>query len=57
MSASPSFRVKVFLSSPSPKSQVQSPKVKTKGTWADNKIPWATHPTPPITFKPEGVLQ
>ena len=25
--------------------QVQSPKVKTKGTWADTKIPWATTPT------------
>ena len=25
--------------------KVQSPKVKTKGTWADTKITWATHPT------------
>ena len=24
--------------------QVQSPKVKTKRTWADTKITWATHP-------------
>ena len=37
--------------------KVQSPKVKTKGTWADTKIPWATTPPPhPITFKHEGVL-
>ena len=26
--------------------KVQSPKVKTKGTWADNKIPSATFPNP-----------
>ena len=26
--------------------KVQSPKVKTKGTWADTKITWAT--TPPL---------
>ena len=48
--------------------QVQSPKVKTKGTWADTIITWATTtwPTahhhmadctlPPPTFKHEGVL-
>ena len=38
--------------------KVQSPKVKTKGTWADTKITWATTTTPPhpITFKHEGVL-
>ena len=36
--------------------KVQSPKVKTKGTWADTKIPWATTTPPPITFKHEGVL-
>ena len=39
--------------------KVQSPKVKTKRTWADTKITWATHhptTTPPITFKHEGVL-
>ena len=35
--------------------QVQSPKVKTKGTWADTKITWATT-TPPLTFKHKGVL-
>ena len=56
----------VLLSSPSPKSKVQSPKVKTKRTWADTKILKShgppTHPTtwppahtPPITFKHEGV--
>ena len=41
-------------------SKVQSPKVKTKRTWADTKITWATHPTTPPphppTFKHEGVL-
>ena len=37
--------------------KVQSPKVKTKGTWADTKITWATTPPhPPLTFKHEGVL-
>ena len=35
--------------------KVQSPKVKTKGTWTDTKITWATHPTHPLTFKHEGV--
>ena len=40
-----------------PKAKVKSPKVKTKRTWADTKITWATtHPTPPLTFKHEGVL-
>ena len=41
-----------------PKSKVQSPKVKTNRTWADTKITWASQPTPtpPITFKHEGVL-
>ena len=28
--------------------QVRSPKVKTKGTWADTKIPWATTTPPPL---------
>ena len=32
--------------------KVQSPKVKTKRTWADTKITWATHPTPPPTHPP-----
>ena len=33
--------------------QVQSPKVKTKGTWADNKITWATtQPPPPQPTQP-----
>ena len=27
--------------------KVQSPKVKTKRTWADSIITWATNPTPP----------
>ena len=30
--------------------QVQSPKVKPKGTWADTKIPWATTTTPPPPY-------
>ena len=50
-----------FLSSPS---QVRSPRVKTKRTWADTKTTWATTTTPPqmalgsvIPFrKPLGVL-
>ena len=38
--------------------KVQSPKVKTKRTWADTIITWATTPPihPPLTFKHEGVL-
>ena len=32
--------------------KVQSPKVKTKRTWADTKITWATHPTPPHPTHP-----
>ena len=38
--------------------KVQSPKVKTKGTWADTRITWATTTPPPphhpLTFKHEG---
>ena len=34
--------------------QTLSLKTKTKGPWADTRILWATHPTPPITFKHEG---
>ena len=33
----------------------KTPKPKTKGPWADTKIPWAT--TPPITFKHDGGVQ
>ena len=32
-----------------PKSEVQSPKVKTERTWADTKITWATTPPHPTT--------
>ena len=45
-------RIHLKLSSPSPqvpKSQIQIPKVK--GTGADNKVLWATHPTHHILFR------
>ena len=33
--------------------RVQSPKVKTKRTWADSIITWATHPTHPLSSMKE----
>ena len=41
-----------------PSPPVPSPKSPIQGTGADNKVLWATThpPTPPITFKHEGVL-
>ena len=51
------------LSKQVPKTNKSPPKREKDGfgPWADTKITWATHPTPPhpthpITFKHEGVL-
>ena len=43
----------LFFVKPKFEVQVQSPKVKTKRTWADTKITWATLP---LIFNHEGVL-